>query len=172
MTPKEYGYDAFIKDIDAIVMGRRTYEIGLSFDPWPYTGMPIMVLSHHPIRRPKSAPDAEVESMAGEPATIVATLAKRGLRRLYVDGGETIQGFLRAGLVDEITVSRLPVLIGRGIPLFGPVPHDVKLRHLRSRTFRGGMVQNTYAVEKSRTPAKEKRRGSGAAARRAQAKVA
>lgn len=148
LTPKEYGYDAFIKNIDAIVMGRRTYEVGLSFEPWPYK-LPVIVLSHRPIQRPKNAPAAKVESMTGEPANIIQALAKRGLRRLYVDGGQTIQGFLRAGLVDEITISQLPVLIGRGIPLFGPLPHDVKLRHVRSRTFRGGMVQNTYAVETS-----------------------
>lgn len=153
VTPAEYGYDAFIKDIDAIVMGRRTYEVGLTFDTWYYKDMPVIVLSHRPIQRPKNAPEAKVEAMAGEPADIVAQLEKRALRRLYVDGGETIQRFLRAGLVDEITVSQLPVLIGSGIPLFGPLPHDVKLRHLQQRTFRGGMVQNTYAVEKSIPPA-------------------
>ena len=150
ITPEEYGYNAFIKDIDVIVMGRRTYEVGLSFDPWPYH-LPVFVLSHRPIEKPKTAPTAKVESMAGEPETIVATLAKKGLRRLYVDGGETIRQFLRAGLVDEITISQLPVLIGRGIPLFGPLPHDVKLRHIKTSTFRGGMVQTTYEVDKQAT---------------------
>ena len=147
LTPQEYGYDAFIKDIDAIVMGRRTYDVGLTFEPWPYQEMPVIVLSHRPIQQPKSAPKAKVESMSGEPKDIVAALGKRGLRRLYVDGGETIREFLRAGLVDEITISQLPVLIGKGIPLFGPLSHDVKLRHIKTQTFRGGMVQTTYAVE-------------------------
>jgi dihydrofolate reductase len=151
LTPKEYGYEAFIKKIDAIVMGRRTYEVGMTFETWPY-GLPVIVLSTHPIRKPPQAPDAPVERMAGAPAAIVKGLAQRGLRRLYVDGAETIQRFFRAGLIDEITVSRLPVLLGEGIPLFGPLPNDVKLRHLRTRTFRGGMVQDTYAVQKPRSP--------------------
>lgn len=172
VTPAEYGYDAFIKNIDAIVMGRGTYDVGLTFDTWFYKDMPVVVLSHRPIQRPKNAPNANVESMSGEPADIVARLEKRGLRRLYVDGGETIQNFLRAGLVDEITISQLPVLIGRGIPLFGPLPHDVKLRHLRQRTFRGGMVQNTYAVETSGASAKGKRGRPSGASRRSKSKTA
>jgi riboflavin biosynthesis pyrimidine reductase len=73
-------------------------------------------------------------------------LETRGFRHLYVDGGATIQRFLAAGLVDRLVLSRVPVLIGEGIPLFGSLPHDVRLRHVATRTFPGGMVQTEYSI--------------------------
>ncbi len=68
------------------------------------------------------------------------------MKHLYLDGGVTIQGFLRQGLVHRLIVTRVPVLIGSGIPLFGALPHDVKLEHVATRTFPGGMVQSEYLV--------------------------
>jgi dihydrofolate reductase len=84
--------------------------------------------------------------MAGAPADIVAMLQTSGARRLYVDGGMTIQEFLRAGLIDRAIISRLPVLIGDGIRLFGSLPHDIRLDHVATRTFPGGMVQSEYRL--------------------------
>ncbi|HEY8469209.1 MAG TPA: dihydrofolate reductase family protein [Longimicrobiales bacterium] len=84
--------------------------------------------------------------MSGSPAEIVRQLSERGFTHVYVDGGKTIQGFLAEGLIQRMTITRLPVLIGRGIPLFGPVPHDVKRRHVETRTFASGLVQSTYEV--------------------------
>lgn len=143
----DYGFNAFFSRIDALVMGRATFEKVLTFKAWPYGAKPVVVLTHRPIRIPKKLA-ATVESMEGPPAAIVERLSRRGLVRLYVDGGRTIQAFLAAGVVDELTVSRLPVLIGKGIPLFGPVPNDVRLGHISTRTFPGGMVQSTYQVER------------------------
>jgi dihydrofolate reductase len=84
--------------------------------------------------------------MSGEPAEIIAKLAASGAHHLYVDGGITIQRFLRAGLVDRIVVTRVPVLIGEGIPLFGSVPHDIHLKHIVTREYGAGMVQSEYEV--------------------------
>ena len=84
--------------------------------------------------------------MAGSPAEIVSKLAASGARRLYVDGGITIQQFLRAGLIHRLIISRLPVLIGDGIPLFGSLPQDIRLTHIATRTYPGGMVQSEYYV--------------------------
>lgn len=151
----DYGFNAFFSRIDALVMGRATFEKVLTFQDWQYGSKPVVVLTHRPIRIPKRLA-ATVETMKGPPATIVERLSRRGLVRLYVDGGRTIQAFLAAGLVDELTVSWLPVLIGKGIPLFGPVPKDVQLRHVLTRTFPGGMVQTAYEV--SRRPGRQKRR--------------
>jgi dihydrofolate reductase len=85
--------------------------------------------------------------MAGTPCDIVSRLALSGARRLYVDGGATIQEFLRAGLIQRLIISRLPVLIGEGIPLFGPLHRDVQLRHMTTRMYSGGMVQSEYRID-------------------------
>ena len=143
----EYGYNDFIADIDAIVMGRNTFQKVLTFDKWYYDNKRVVVLSHR--RLDLSAAQARggtVEQMAGSPEEIVAKLAASGASRLYVDGGITIQQFLRAGLIHRLIISRLPVLIGEGIPLFGALPHDIRLNHIATRTFSGGMVQSEYHV--------------------------
>ena len=85
-----------------------------------------------------------MEQMAGAPSWIVSKLAASGANRLYVDGGITIQQFLSAGLINQLIISRLPVLIGQGIPLFGSLPHDIRFNHVATRTFPGGMVQSEY----------------------------
>jgi dihydrofolate reductase len=134
-----HGYTEFMAGIDAIVMGRRTFEVVLKFPSWPYPAdKRVVVLTHRPL--PDGYP---VEAMSGAPAEIVAKLA--GLH-LYIDGGETVQEFLRAGLVNRIIVTRVPVLIGDGIPLFGTLPHDVPLRHIATRAFPSGLVQSEYEV--------------------------
>ena len=76
----------------------------------------------------------------------VAALGAAGYRRLYVDGGRTVHTFLRAGLIADLTLSRVPVLIGTGLTPFGELAADIPLEHVRTRTFRGGMVQSTYRV--------------------------
>lgn len=140
----DYGYNSFMARIDAIVMGRKTFEKVLTFGTWPYQ-KPVVVLTHQPLRIPAKL-QKKVEIMAGNPKDIVERLAKQGLLRLYVDGGQTIQGFLNAGLVHELILSRLPILIGTGIPLFGPLQSDIRLRLVETRAFPGGMVQSTYEI--------------------------
>jgi dihydrofolate reductase len=96
--------------------------------------------------------------MSGTPQEIVSQLGKRRFKHAYVDGGITIQRFLEAGLVDRITVTRVPVLIGQGIPLFGPLPNDLHLRHLSTRSYKGGLVQSNYDVKRLQpTPARKQR---------------
>ena len=143
----EYGYNEFIAGIDAIVMGRRTFEKVLTFDKWYYGNKRVVVLSNHPLDLSVvQARGGVVELMAGSPVEIVAKLGKSGARHLYVDGGITIQQFLRAGLIHRLIISRLPVLIGEGIPLFGSLPSDIRLRHIATRTYPGDMVQSEYLV--------------------------
>jgi dihydrofolate reductase len=86
--------------------------------------------------------------MAGPPAEIVRKLAASGARHLYVDGGVTIQGFLRAGLVQRLVITRVPVLIGDGIPLFGTLPRDVRLHHVATQQYPSGLVKSEYQVAK------------------------
>ncbi len=83
---------------------------------------------------------------SGSPADIVAQLRERGAQHLYVDGGKTIQAFLDAGLIQRLIITSIPVLLGDGIPLFGPLPHDIQLRHIATRTLEGGIVQSEYDI--------------------------
>lgn len=139
-----HGYEEFMASVDALVIGRKTYETVLSFGGWAYGEKPVFVLSTQPLAA--APPGAVLERMSGDPADIVATLAARGLRHIYVDGGVTIQGFLRAGLIQRLILTRVPVLIGEGIPLFGALPRDIVLEHVATRQYAGGLVQSEYRV--------------------------
>ena len=141
--PEPHGFEEFFASVDALVIGRKTFDTVLAFPDWPYGEKRVVVLSNGPIEHPK------VEHMSGPPAEIVAKLAATGAHHLYVDGGFTIQEFVRAGLVDRFIVTRVPVLIGEGISLFGPVPHDIPLVHIATREFKSGLVQSEYHVIRS-----------------------
>jgi dihydrofolate reductase len=140
-----HGFEEFFGSVDVLVIGRNTYRFVVSYGEWLYGKKPVMVLSSRPIDF-SWIKNGVVEQMAGEPAQIVAALESRGYRHAYIDGGVTIQQFLAAGLIDRMIISYVPVLIGSGMPLFGPLPHDIRLRHVATRTFRGGLVQNEYEV--------------------------
>lgn len=142
---EEIGFDAFLASVDALVMGRNTYDVVRTFGEWPYGSKRVVVLSSRPLE-PAAPAGAKVERMEGSPAAIVERLAGQGARHLYVDGGITIQRFLRDGLVTRLVVTRVPVLIGDGIPLFGALPRDVRLRHVETREIAAGMVQSEYEV--------------------------
>lgn len=139
-----HGYDEFIAMVDALVIGRKTFETVLAFDAWPYGEKPVFVLSTRTLA--PAPPGAVVEPMSGEPSEIVSQLDARGFRHIYVDGGITIQRFLRAGLIQRLIITRVPVLIGEGIPLFGPLPRDISLKHVATRQYASGLVQSEYEV--------------------------
>jgi len=142
-----HGYDEFIASVDALVIGRKTFETVLAFDTWPYGEKPVFVLS---TRALASAPaGAVVERMSGDPAEIVSKLDARGIRHVYVDGGITIQRFLQAGLIQRLIITRVPVLIGAGIPLFGAVLRDILLKHVGTRQYASGLVQSEYLITAS-----------------------
>jgi dihydrofolate reductase len=143
---EDYGYRAFMDSVDCLVMGRNTYDTVLGFGgEWPYGEKPVVVLSSRPVDIPNDLAN-KVEWMSGPPDDVVQRLAERGATHLYVDGGRTIQGFLAAGLIQQLIITRVPVLIGEGIPLFGPLPHDIKLRHIETQSFANGLVQSRYEV--------------------------
>ena len=140
-----HGYDEFIASVDAIVIGRKTFETVLAFDAWPYGDKRVVVLSSRPVDF-SAVVGGVVEQMGGPPAEIVAQLTASGARHLYIDGGITIQGFLRAGLIQRLIITRVPVLIGEGVPLFGALPHDIRLHHVATRHYPSGLVQSEYLV--------------------------
>ena len=142
---EDYGFGAFLKTVDAIVMGRHTYETVLALGHWYYGQTPLVVLSTRELAIPERLA-ATVEHWSGTPAEVVSRLAARDALHLYVDGGLTIQSFLRDGLIHRMVITRIPVLLGKGIPLFGELQHDVQLRHVDTRTFANGLVQSEYEV--------------------------
>jgi dihydrofolate reductase len=149
-----HGYNEFIATVDALVIGRNTFETVLAFPEWPYGDKRVVVLSSRPLDF-SAVRGGRVEQMAGDPAEIVATLAATGAHHLYVDGGITIQRFLRAGLVQRLVVTRVPVLIGEGIPLFGALPRDLRLRHVATQQYASGLVKSEYEVVNGMRPAEK-----------------
>jgi dihydrofolate reductase len=139
-----HGYDEFMATVDALVIGRKTFETVLTFDAWPYGAKPVFALSSSPLAPAPAG--AGLEHMSGDPAEIMSRLADRGVRHVYVDGGITIQRFLRAGLIQRLIITRGPVLIGEGIPLFGATQRDIALKHIATRQYASGLVQSEYQV--------------------------
>ena len=142
---EDCGYAEFMSTVDALIMGRRTFEQALCFEAWPYEATPVFVLSRSMAELPARTPGS-VSLSAEVPAALVEHLSARGFRRLYVDGGLTIQSFLAEGLIDELTITTVPLLLGAGRCLFGPLPADLHLEHLATRVFDFGFVQSRYRV--------------------------
>ena len=142
-----HGFTEFFSSVDVVVIGRRTYEVVLKLGHLALYGKkPVVVLSSRPLDF-SSVIGGNVEQTSGEPAEIVRQLTGRGFKHAYLDGGVTIQRFLAAGCVSRLVITRVPVLIGAGIPLFGPLPRDIWLRHVETRSLTGGMVQSEYEID-------------------------
>jgi len=141
-----HGFTEFLTSVDVVVIGRRTFEVVLKLgDLSLYGERRVVVLGSRPLDL-SAVKGAVVEQMSGEPAEIVERLKARGFRHAYIDGGITIQRFLAAGMIDRLVITRVPVLIGAGIPLFGPLPHDIGLRHVGTHSYTGGLVQSEYEI--------------------------
>jgi dihydrofolate reductase len=140
-----HGFEEFYASVDVVVIGRKTFEVVLTFGQWSYGKKPVVVLCSRPLDF-SAVKDGVVQPMSGEPAEIVKELESRGFQHAYVDGGITIQRFLAAGCIHRLVITRVPVLIGAGIPLFSPLPHDIRLRHVATRSYSGGLVQSEYEI--------------------------
>ena len=141
---EDHGYEAFMARVDTLVMGRGTFEKVLTFPAWPYAGKRVVVLSRSLAETDLPAHLRDVVELHGGTLTdLLPKLAES--RGVYVDGGQVIQSFLRAGLIDELIVTRLPILLGQGLPLFGALNNDLALEHVQTRVFQGsGFVQSVY----------------------------
>jgi dihydrofolate reductase len=144
---EDYGYREFMDSVDVLVMGRKTYEKVLSFGIWPYEGKRVIVLSNGTVEIPNGLAST-VECKSCSPSDLVRDLEEAGVKHVYVDGGITIQRFLNEGLIQQIIITRIPVLIGSGIPLFGPLDGDISLEHIETRQFPNGFVQSRYEVHR------------------------
>ena len=143
---EDFGYDAFMETVDGLVMGRGTFEQVLAFGEWPYP-KPVVVLSASLSQRDvRSDLVGKVTIRSEAPETVMADLENQGWRRAYIDGGKVIQSFLREGLIKDLVLTRVPVLLGEGIPLFGELGRDIDLKHLETNSFPSGLISSRYEV--------------------------
>lgn len=145
---EDYGWDAFWSSVDCLIQGRKTFEKVLSFGAWPYAGKRVLVLSRNPDYAIPDTVAGQAETARGDLSALLAELAAQGVRRVYVDGGQTIQAFLRQGLITDMTITCIPILIGQGIPLFGPLEADIPLAHVLTNTYANGFVQSVYGLNR------------------------
>ena len=146
---EDFGYVVFFASVDVLIMGRNAYEQVRTFGEWPYGDKRVVVLSRHPMMIPAELAKT-VSSSSETPDALVRRLAGEGAKRLYVDGGVTIQRFLAAGLIDDLTITLIPVLLGAGKPFFGPLGNDISLTHQATKTFECcGFVQVIYRIAKN-----------------------
>ena len=140
---EDFGFARFMESVDALVMGKNTFEKVLSFGgDWPYTKK-VFVLSRS-LKEIDSRLGGKVELLALELLDALKLVAERGYRNLYIDGGKVIQSFLEKDLIDEMTITRIPILLGQGIPLFVPQPFEKKFVHEKTEVFENGLVKSKY----------------------------
>jgi len=135
-------YNEFISRIDAMVIGRGTYEKVLSFPVWPYEKK-VFVLSTSLKQIPETLNEKAI-LIAMKPAELLNYLSHKGFSNIYVDGGKVIQSFLREDLIDELIITRVPELIGTGIPLFGYLDNDLRFEHIKTNIYSDGLVKSRY----------------------------
>lgn len=148
LPEENHGYENFICNIDAIIMGRGTFETVCDFTPWPYE-QPIVVLSSTLAAQP--VPEhliGKVRFSNQTPEQVMLMLETEGCKRVYIDGGQVVQSFLKQGLIHDLIITKIPILLGEGRPLFGPIPHDIFLSHLNTQSFPSGFIQSHYEIVK------------------------
>lgn len=144
---EDHGYDTFIGGIDGIIMGRKTFQVVLGFDPWPYN-KPLIVLSTTLTAQDVPPHLAQQITLARSVPEALSIGQRLNWKRAYLDGGSAIQAFLRDGLVDDMIITTIPILLGDGLPLFGAQTADIHLRHMETRAFPSGLVQSRYQVNR------------------------
>jgi len=142
---EDLGFRDFMDRTDVLIMGRNTFKQTLTLGEWPYADKMVVVMSHKGVAIPEVLGESVITS-SEDPALLLNWLALRGARQVYVDGGQTIQGFLREGLISELTITTIPILLGKGKPLFGSLMADVPLRHIYTKAYPFGFVQSRYAI--------------------------
>ncbi len=142
---EDFGFTEFINSVDTVLMGRQTFEFVYKSGSWPYRGKRVIVLSQSLLQAPVGYED-RIELQYGPAAEIWENLVRSGTAHVYIDGGLTLQSFLKLGLVSELTLTRAPILIGSGVPLFGSLPRDLQFKHLETRSYGNGFVQSRYRL--------------------------
>lgn len=144
---EDHGYNDFVADMDGIIMGSGSFKTILTFENWPYE-KPVIVMSHSLSQADVPAELREKVRISGlDPKALFASLEKEGWQRAYVDGGQIIQSFIKAGLIKDMTITLVPILIGEGRRLFGKTDRDIDLELASTKSFASGLVQTQYNIE-------------------------
>lgn len=138
-SQQDYGYQEFMDSVDTLLLGRNTYDVVCGFGEWPYHGKRVVVLSHRPI-----VPIADEIQMEGSLKSVIEELRKRGAQKIYLDGGNLIQQALKENVVDSLTLSIVPIILGDGIPLFARIDRLQRLKSTGVQSFPSGLVQLKY----------------------------
>ena len=149
VTPGEdFGFNSFLESVDLIIMGRKTFEQVITFDRWQYKDSKMIVLTSKNMQIPERLKKTVTISNTSSPEQLIRELSDQSINHIYADGGIVIQDFLSAGLVDEITVTIVPILIGKGKSFSRLLPKDLFLQHLKTTVYDFGFVQNKYKINK------------------------
>ena len=148
VVPKgeDCGFFPFMDSIDVLIMGRKTYEKVISFGQWPYGETKVIILSRSLVKIPSSLSNT-VFYTSETPPELCKRLKGEGAERLYIDGGTTIQSFLKEKLINDITITTVPVILGSGIPLFAELSNDIQLKHIETKVYDFGFIQSKYEIE-------------------------
>ena len=137
---------ALLESVDCLVMGRKTFDTVKQFSPWPYGTLPVIVLSTT-LSAPPQIEGTNIQIRSARPTDLIRDLESEGFTKIYVDGGATIHGFLREGLIDRMTIATVPVLLGSGRPLFPDMRHELKLNLESSIVLDSGIVKTAYRCQ-------------------------
>lgn len=149
VTPGEdFGFKSFLESVDQIIMGRKTFEQVITFDNWPYNNTKMIVLTSKNIEIPEKLKETVTTSDSSSPKQLINELSDQSINHIYADGGKVIQDFLSAGLVDEITVTIVPIILGKGKSYSRLLPKDLSLQRLKTTVYDFGFVQNKYKIHK------------------------
>ena len=147
----DMGFNAFIKSVDSMIMGRKCLEtiasMNLTTEQWPYGDIKIIALSRTLSTPPKGLP-VEVDMYAGDIAALISELSGKGYQHAYIDGGATITAFLNLNLIDEMIITQAPVVLGSGIPLFGKLDSPIDLEHTSTNAFANHFMQTKYKIRR------------------------
>lgn len=143
---EDFGYSEFMKSIDCIVMGRITFETVLQFEPYPFENVPLIVVTNNPNYQIESK--HQISIFTRPLKELIPYLESKKYQNVYVDGGKLIQSFLKESLLDEITITQIPILLGSGIPLFGETDKEIDCKHRKTKSFPNGFVQTEYEIMK------------------------
>ena len=142
------GWVDFIERIDAVVMGRKTFDKVCSFNcEWPYN-KPVFILSNSLESIPEGY-EGKAEPIKGSLSKVIEKIHQRGYKHVYIDGGVTVQSFFKEDLIDEIIITTIPILLGGGTPLFGELSGQIEFEHVKTEVFLNAIVQNHYRRKKS-----------------------
>lgn len=142
LSGEDYGFADFMNRVDAIIMGSNTFNVIKDFEPWPYTKI-VFVLSNNLKELPKKF-EGKATIINGALGDIVKKLNSKGYINLYIDGGKTIQNFLKLDLIDELIITRAPIILGKGIPLFDIMDKTIKFKHIKTEVLDNVFVKSMY----------------------------